>query len=100
MTDPATTYAAVAAMIMATVAVLTIVMRFWPKSLRPLVERIDNEQSALSEKNKTLEKEVLNLKSSLKEEVDQTDKDIERLNAKNEKLTDLMIRILQDAPHK
>lgn len=100
MTDPATASAATAAVVMAVVAVFTIVMRFWPKPLRPTVERIDNELSVLIEKNKSLEKEVTDLKLELKAEVDRTDKDIERLDAKNEKLTDLMIRILQDGPRR
>lgn len=100
MADIATMYAAAAAVVMAIVAVLTIVMKFWPKPLRPRVDQIDNNIEMLTAKNEALEKEVIDLKNALKQEVDRTDKDIERLDAKNEKLTDLMIRILQNGSHR
>lgn len=89
-------WAAIGAIITAVVAVITLIIKFWPKPWLVQISSLEKDNSVLQTKIESIEKEIDSLTTSLVQESERNDKNIHHMNQKIEKITDLMIRMIQD----
>lgn len=96
--DLATILSVGAAIIIALVTVVGFIIKIFPRNVswKEPINKIGSRLDILETRFEAFEKELGSLTTSLVQESERTDKEVDRLTQKIEKLTDLMIKMISD----